>query len=381
VRSQPTAKDKGVALAGKDVFTSLKGLNYRVFTGVACSYFKSVLSSLVADREVVYAAAAHEGVALSIAAGAAAAGSKSVVMLQNSGVGNLINPLTSLSLIYAFPALLIISLRGYPADGRDEPQHRIMGTETKRLLEALGVANWMVPTEMVEFRSVLGQADDTVDRGNVAALLLRKGTIDGGEAREQPNGPFSMRRMDAIQVIAKALTERDAVIATTGKISRELFVTRDRPGNFYMQGSMGHALSIGLGTAITAPNRRVVVLDGDGAAIMHMGSLSTAGHYAPSNLVHIVLDNEAYGSTGNQPSTSSTSQLDRIALACGYRQVHRCVTPGELTAALASVEHLPGPTCILVKVNRREPDAIPRVTREHTPEALRSRFSGFLRET
>jgi len=155
-----------------------------------------------------------------------------------------------------------------------------------------------------------------------------------------------MTRLEAIRVVAAHLSDREAVVATTGLAGRELLSVSDRSANFAMAGSMGHALAIGLGIAIGQPERRVVVLDGDGALLMHAGSLSTAGHERPANLVHVVLDNGTYDSTGGQPTTSATTDLVAMARACGYRAAHCCRDADELGAVFRAGPDRAGPVFV-----------------------------------
>ena len=367
-------------ITGFEFCEALKRRDYRFYAGVPCSYFTGVIANALAQPELTYVSAANEGAALAVAAGAAEAGEKPVVLLQNSGFGNLVNPLTSLSLIYRIPSLLFISLRAF-GDEEDEPQHRIIGATLTQLLTAFDIPFHKLPGSLGDFESILAEADATVAQGGVAAILIPKGAIDGecDGSGDTPSYPLS--RIGAIRLVAQQLEPNTAIVATTGKISRELFATMDRAGNFYMQGSMGHAAAIGLGVALAGkPSSRVVVLDGDGAALMHMGTLSTVGHFSPANLLHVVLDNEAYGTTGNQPTTSATARLAEIALACGYRQAAECRNATELAAAIDSSREGGGPSCVVVKINRDEPHSVPRVTSKYSPLETARRFAGFLHD-
>jgi phosphonopyruvate decarboxylase len=168
------------------------------------------------------------------------------------------------------------------------------------------------------------------------------------------------------------------VVATTGMTSRELMLARDRGRNFYMAGSMGHAMGIGLGVALGQPERPVVVLDGDGAVLMHMGTLSSIGHLAPANLLHVVLDNEAYGSTGDQPTTSSSTDLAAVALACGYRRAWRCREPRELAGAVSAALGERGPALVVAKIDVRSREAAPRVTAGQGLASVAARFRASL---
>lgn len=180
-----------------------------------------------------------------------------------------------------------------------------------------------------------------------------------------------MKRYSALEVVAQSLASSDLVVSSTGMISRELFTLADSERNFYMIGSMGLASSIGLGIALAQPRRRIVVADGDGAILMNMGSLATIGHFAPMNLLHIVLDNEALDSTGGQKTVSSTAQLEAIAQAAGYRFSRKVTSPEDLRKALADAAGK-GPAFILAKVEKVAIEGIGRVT--HSPTEIRARF-------
>lgn len=368
-----------------DLHDRLAGHGFRFFTGVPCSYLKHLINRILADPGAQYVPAANEGTALGIAAGAAEAGRLPVVMIQNSGFGNLVNPLTSLSLIYRIPTLLMISMRAFrlPGGEIDEPQHRIVGAKLTGMLDQLGVPYAVMPDDPAEAWDVLATAAGTVSGGGVFALLVLKDAIKGPSEAPVPQAlSYPLSRVDAIRLVAENLGKDDAVIATTGMIGRELFGVADRPGNFYMQGSMGHALPIGLGAALAGrPDRRVVVLDGDGAAIMHLGSMSTVGCFAPANLLHVVLDNEAYATTGNQITTSTTTRLDKVAEACGYHWSAFCRDAAEFSAALAHARGKEGPGCIVVKINHKTMEKTPRVTSRYEPDETASLFASFLKES
>ena len=178
-----------------------------------------------------------------------------------------------------------------------------------------------------------------------------------------------MKRHEAIKVIVHSLAGDELIVSSTGMISRELFNIKDSPQNFYMLGSMGLASSMGLGLALSLPDRRVVVIEGDGSILMNMGSMATIGHFAPKTLTHIVLDNEVYDSTGGQPTVSGTVKLEEAAKAAGYQVAERVLSKEELRRINISLE---GPTFILVKVEKGSIEGIGRVT--HSPEEIRSRF-------
>lgn len=184
-------------------------------------------------------------------------------------------------------------------------------------------------------------------------------------------------RYEAIETILAHVEGADLVLSSTGMISREVFTSRDRPGNFYMLGSMGLLSSLGLGLAVLAPQRRIWVLDGDGSALMSLGTLPLIATVCPPNLIHIILDNEAYESTGGQPAISASVDLAAVGASCGYRQVDRAACRDELERALLTYPWDAGPRLILVKVAIAPLEGIPRVA--HTPTAIRDRFAAHIR--
>ncbi len=180
-----------------------------------------------------------------------------------------------------------------------------------------------------------------------------------------------MKRYEAIEVISKSLNGTELVISSTGMISRELFTIKDAPQNFYMLGSMGLASSIGLGLALSLPKKQIVVIEGDGSILMNMGSMATVGHFAPKNLIHIVLDNEAHDSTGGQATVSNTVKLEEVAHASGYRLTPRVDSEEELRKAITESSQQ-GPAFLLVKVEKGSLEGIGRVS--HSPEEIKNRF-------
>jgi phosphonopyruvate decarboxylase len=357
----------------------LKQQKYEFFSGVPCSNFADLFQQVALDGDITSVPAASEGSALSFAVGAALAGRRSVVALQNSGLGNIINPLTSLVQINCIPTLLLISVRGHIEEPEDEPQHRIMGANTHALLDQLAIPWSEFDGTPQGFTAALVKAEEAFQRSLSFAILVRKGqlstglgVVTNGEQQQVDDYPLSVGC--ALEIVSDALRPTDLVVSTTGFISRELFRLSDRPENFYMQGSLGHCSAVAAGVALAHPSRRVVALDGDGAVLMHMGVLSTIGHASPRNFLHIVLDNEGYVSTGKQESTSVTSSLEAVAAACGYRAVSRCVTRAELGEAIARSLSSEGPHFLLCKVNQSHAGSLPRVTSRHTPEQNKEAF-------
>jgi phosphonopyruvate decarboxylase len=350
-------------ISGSAFCTPLSGLGYRSYSGVPCSVFGDVLNFIQESPDLSYVAAPNEGSALGISAGMWLAGNKAPVLIQGSGFGNIVNPLTSLIIPYRIPALIFISNRGDPLGVDDEPQHRLMGRTLRQVLRHYGVFCADMPDSPEAYEALLADVDAAVTaKGEAAAIIIPWQGRGTAPYRPQGLGSSSLARHTAIRTILDRLSEDEVIVTTTGKISREMFHLRDRPGNFYMQGSMGHARSIALGICRAAPRRRVILFDGDGATLMHLGSMSSVGFYLPVNMVDIVLDNETYESTGNQPTTSATTDLEQVARACGYSKTFRCCNLSELTAAMDAALTEPGPIFILIKVSSKGAPTVPRVT-------------------
>ncbi|MEU3551422.1 thiamine pyrophosphate-dependent enzyme [Streptomyces longwoodensis] len=318
-------------------------------TGVPCGWLQGPLA-LLARQPGRYVPAANEGAALAIAAGAELAGQRSAVLIQNSGFGNLINPLTSLIDTFAVPVIIFMTLRGWPRPEDDEPQHSLTGPATEPLLSQLGVGHQVLASG----DDGLAQAWEAADRARAGrrpyAVLVPRGRI-GRVEEPQPDDDPSGGGYDRGQAIEDLVPwlRGSAVFATTGRTSRELFTRADSPAHFYMLGSMGHALALGLGAAISRPDRRIVVLDGDGALVMHLGTALTVGAQAPANLIHIVLDNQTYDSTGGQP-VPGPADWRSLGHAAGYRGVHLASSPAGTARAMATATDEPGPRLVVLRV-------------------------------
>lgn len=298
------------------------------YTGVPDSQLKALCNYLM-DRYGIdpkhHVIAANEGNCTALAAGYhLATGKVPVVYMQNSGEGNIINPVASLlnDKVYAIPCVFIVGWRGEPGI-HDEPQHIYQGEVTIKLLDDMGIKSFVVGKETTEeeletameaFRSVLSEGKDV-------AFVIRKGALTDAPKVEYRN-ENTMIREEIIQHIVKASGE-DPIISTTGKASRELFETRvansqSHKYDFLTVGSMGHSSSIALGVAINKPGTRVWCVDGDGAVLMHMGSMAVMGANKPENLIHVVINNGAHETVGGMPTVASQIDLVAIAKACGY---------------------------------------------------------------
>lgn len=329
----------------------LEQRGFKLFTGVPCSFITALIDTAISSSEINYIGAANEGDAVAIACGAELGGKRSVVMFQNSGLGNAINPLTSLTATFRIPVLIISTWRGQPGQAPDEPQHEIMGRITPGLFDLMDIPWSEVPEKEDELASTLTHAIEQMEsRKAPYGLLLKKGVLHPHKLPAQTNPKlfFQVDRFLAansevksiepdkvLAAIQSSVKHSDVVCATTGYTGRALYALNDRHNQFYMVGSMGCVSSFGLGLAMAQPHRRIIVIDGDGAFFMRMGALATIGHERPQNLTHILLDNGIHESTGAQPTVSHSIDAAAIAQACGYQRVVRLSDLNDLEAELS----------------------------------------------
>ena len=350
------------------------------YTGVPCSILTSLINYIIDHPDIKFYMATSEGEAMGIAAGFTLAGRKPVVLMQNSGLGNCINPITSLHLIYNLKALLLVTLRG-EAGVYDEPQHKIMGSITTDLLKDVNIPYEIMNNNEKEFSDQLIRLNKKIlSSDSPVALIIRKGTISNYNFKNDSeiSANSLLSRKEAIRIIASNITENEAIVSSTGKISRELFFeNKNRSGNFYMFGSMGCASAIAFGLAMENPNRKVVVLEGDGSFLMSMGNIATIGHYNPANLIHIILDNECHDSTGGQFTTSTSINLSAITKNCGYKSNGPIQTGPELLEALKRSLKAKGPHFIHVKVLREADKNLGRPNL--APPEVKDMFSSFIK--
>lgn len=363
---------------------------YDFYTGVPCSFLTPLIDTVIASRDVDYVGAASEGEAVAIASGAWLAGRKTVVMCQNSGLGNAINPLTSLNVPFLIPTLLLTTWRGQPGL-KDEPQHVLMGQITSALLDVIRVPWQELPTETAELAPLIEMADARMRESSLPyAFIIRKEAIGGTETEPRlltpaPRGERHDLTIKGAQPSRAAALERflalvpdtAAVIATTGKCGRELFTLADRPQQLYQVGSMGGASAMALGVALNT-ERPVIVLDGDGAALMKLGNLATIGAQAPANLVHVLLDNAVHDSTGGQATASPNVDFATVAIGCGYRAAFSVDDLAGFETALKKAFAVPGPTMIHLKINAGSMAKLGRPT--ISPPEVARRFQTFLNQ-
>ena len=361
---------------------------YDFFTGVPCSFLTEIINRVISDRALDYVGAASEGEAVAIASGAWLAGRKTVVMCQNSGLGNTVNPLTSLNYPFRIPTMMIVTWRGQPGI-TDEPQHELMGPITQELLDTMRIPHAIFPQSQNEVPVSLALAQKTMDETSLPfAFVMPKGSVAEEELNEAPrtlpprgtladysNGGTRPKRIEALERHL-ALCPADAgVIVSTGKSGRELFTLDDRDQHLYQVGSMGCASGMGLGLALNS-KRKVVVLDGDGAVLMKMGALATVGAYRPKNLIHVVLDNGVHDSTGGQSTVSASVEFAEIAIACGYASATKCESLNGLEQAYAAALSTDGPHLIHVRIQAGSLEKLGRPTVK-PPEVAR-RFQAFM---
>ncbi len=369
----------------------LRALGYSQYAGVPCSFLTSLINYVIDDPALDYIGAASEGEAVGITFGAFLAGRKTVTMCQNSGLGNMVNPLTSLNYPFRVPTLLIVTWRGQP-EIKDEPQHEQMGKIMHRLLETLDIPCLPFPASESEIAKTMEQAEASMEkRKRPFALVMQKGSVTPHalSGRFEPesiktdlqenlsaNANERLTRTAALELILDALAGDEAIIASTGKTGRELFTISDRANHLYVVGGMGTASGIGFGVAHALPRQPVVVIDGDGAALMKLGVLATIGFYQPSNLLHIILDNEAHDSTGGQQTASGIVRFAAIAAAANYRSAFAADRPAEIREAVRLLRHRPGPSLLHVKIQPGSPEKLGRPTVQ--PHEVKERFSQFL---
>ena len=361
---------------------------YNFYTGLPCSFLTPFINRAITSVRTDYVGAASEGEAVAIAAGAWLAGRKTVVMCQNSGLGNCVNPLTSLNYPFRIPSLLITTWRGQPGV-KDEPQHELMGQITQSLLETMRIRNLPFPRMPDEITAILDAMEAEISISNLPfGLVMEKGTVGdeplvdhavivttGGTYQNLTKGGDRPNRYALLETVLGVARQETAIIATTGKCGRELFTIADRDAHLYQVGSMGCASGMGLGVALNTA-KSVMVLDGDGAALMKMGTLATIGAQAPANLVHVVLDNGVHDSTGGQATMSPHVNFAEVAIACGYRSGVFCDSQYEFEMALKTAQEGQGPTLIHAKIAPGSLDNLGRPTVK--PKDVARRFQAFL---
>jgi phosphonopyruvate decarboxylase len=308
----------------------LKREGFDFYSGVPCSFLKDLINYAVNECE--YVMAANEGDAAAICAGAFLGGRKPALLMQNSGLGNAVSPLTSLNAIFHIPVLGFVSLRGEPGLA-DEPQHELMGVITGGMLETMGIEYAVLSPDQGEAERQLAAAAAVFGGGRPFFFIVRKGTFSAVPLREDkrpvPRQGLA-RRFDLLRGVRAGAPEDALFLATTGFTGRELYTLGDTPNNLYVAGSLGCVSSLGLGLSLARPDKRVIVLDGDGSLLMRAGSMGVNAWYKPAALLHVLFDNQMHESTGGQFTVSPGVDWPRLAGAFGYPAVSRADDPAAL---------------------------------------------------
>mgnify|MGYP001348381081 CR=1 FL=1 len=375
-------------ILASDFIEEGKKRNFLLYTGVPCSYLKPFINYVIDSPDIEYIGAANEGEGVAIAAGATLAGINSVVMFQNSGLGNAVNPITSLIHTFKIPSLIITTLRGEPNGPKDEPQHELMGKITTSLLDLMEVEWQFFPENKKDINEAYDKALKSISNGKPYALVMKKGSVKEYKLKKKPlkkeikktkilpsNNTIGTRA-ETLEVIQKSIGYKDLLIATTGYTGRELYALEDKENQLYTVGSMGCASSIGLGISLFSKKSRVIILDGDGAVLMRMGALATIGYYRPNNFLHILLNNELHESTGGQSTVSHSTDFLGIAQSCGYQDVKSCSTIEELESLISNeTEKL---TFCLLNIKPGVMDNLPRPVIK--PYEVAKRFKNYIRD-
>ena len=309
----------------------ISALDCEFFTGVPDSQLKALcnyLMNIYGIDEKHHIIAANEGNCTALAAGYhLATGKVPVIYMQNSGEGNIINPVASLlnDKVYAIPAIFVIGWRGQPGI-HDEPQHTYQGEITCKLLDLMDIENFIIENETTfdEIKNVMEKYNFLLKSGKQVAFIIKKGALTYDKKIEYKNNNKMLREKIIKHIVN--FTGEDPIISTTGKTSRELFEIRETNNqnhkyDFLTVGSMGHTSSIALGIAINKPNEKIWCIDGDGSLLMHLGAMAVIGNVNPPNLVHIVINNEAHETVGGMPTVANTINLVEMGKACGYKYV------------------------------------------------------------
>lgn len=362
--------------------------SFKTWSGVPCSYLAGLINHISMSDYFRYVPATNEGDAVAIAAGATIAGERAVAIFQNSGFGNSINPITSLLLPFRLPILMVITMRGDQDSFKDAPQHSVMGAATIPMLDLMGIPWAFVSNDSNEmdiiFRSVLR----TLTEVSIPFALIVKPDMVAKEKHSHyctylqdplsidiPSAkPKALDRDKVLAVISDCVALNDAIVSTTGHLGRALYSLKDRENQFYMVGAMGCASSFSLGIALACSDLRIIVLDGDGAALMRLGAMAVLGHEKPKNLVHVMFDNQMYESTGGQPSVSVTLDFCGIAKSCGYPVVYQIGALAELKTILNNITDSLHFVYIRVTASNLEVKKRPSLTLQE----YKARFSQFL---
>jgi phosphonopyruvate decarboxylase len=339
---------------------ALKKAGFDFFSGVPCSFLKDLINYAI--NEADYVMAANEGDGAAICAGAWLGGRRPVLLMQNSGLGNAVSPLTSLNAIFRIPVLGFVSLRGEPGL-HDEPQHELMGPITAPMLETMKIDHAFLSSDMEEALVQLEKAGACIADGKSFFFIVKKGTfspVSLNEDKKPAGGGGKAARIDMLKAIKAGGGPEAVYLATTGFTGRELCELGDDPNNLYLVGSLGCVSSVGLGLALAKPEAKIIVIDGDGSILMRTGALAVNSFYKPRALLHILLDNRAHESTGGQFTVSGGVDYPLLARAFGYPRALDISGPEELRRETAAWKERGGLLFIHVPIPIGAPDKLGR---------------------
>ena len=357
--------------------TTLEDAGFSPFMGIPCSVLKPLLDYIAdSNSSTRNYLCSSEGDAMGLAAGFSLSGQLPVVYMQNDGYGNVINPLSSLLLLYKLPVLLLISWRGEPGM-KDAAQHAVMGRVILPLLDTFEIPYIVLDDDQKNLKDSVAKAKThCLTESKPFAFVIRKGYFNRHNTSISQSNTVLNRRLDYIRLLSTKLQPNDVLLGTTGFAGREMYQTVTHKGKFYMMGSMGCLASLGLAIALEQPDKRIILLDGDGAILMMMGALATVGYHRPGNLIHICFDNRSYESTGGQPTLSTTVNLLAAAKACGYPTVNNVTTTGEFEAIWNNETKYTKPLFIHIEVSPGTEESLARPPT--SPEEMRDCIRAFL---
>ena len=348
-----------MAIKPVDFYDQLAGHGVEFFVGVPDSLLKefclSIDDRISEDKHII---TVNEGNAIALATGYyLAQKSLPLVYMQNSGFGNAVNPLLSLCDpdVYSIPMLVMIGWRGEPGV-KDEPQHSKQGKVQIKLLESMNIPYEIISKGDDQFKMKISSAVNTAkSESRPAVLLIKKGTFEKYRSKIQKSDNQGMMREEALEIVLENLDKNTIIVSTTGKTSREIFEIREKRGQSHQQdfltvGSMGHCSSIALGITLSKPNREVVCIDGDGAMLMHLGSLTSIASLKPKNVRHILMNNKVHESVGGQNTAAKYVDLSAIVEAVGASKMFKAETPAELKANITDFMTCTGPSFLEVKI-------------------------------
>jgi len=371
----------------KLLFEILHNNEITFFTGIPDSLLKDfcayVTDNVSNENHIINS---NEGAAIGLAAGYYfSTGKPALVYMQNSGLGNSINPLLSLAdvEVYSVPMLLVIGWRGEPSK-KDEPQHTKQGRVMLKMLEAVEIPYEIINADTKNLSELIAKAVIYMkEKSSPYALVISEGTFEEYKLKSNIESSYPLKREDAIKIILDNLNDNSVIVSTTGKTSREVFEYREinkqgHDKDFLTVGSMGHSSQIALGIALMNRNRQVYVLDGDGAVIMHMGTLAILGTEAYDNFKHIIINNGAHDSVGGQPTAAFKIDFTAIAKACGFTNALIAQTSEQIVEELRKLRQSKGPTLLEIRVNKGARSNLGRPTT--TPKENKESFMEFLSE-